>query len=98
MENYKRLKSVAIGKPQIIRLWDVFFLAPLMIYTGARKSNLPGSMRLIMVVSGVLTAVYNGRNYLIQRQMEKELNEAPPETGASKPYARLLGYRQKAGP
>jgi hypothetical protein len=66
-----------IGKPQILRLWDVFFLAPIMVYTGLRKSSLPGSLRFVMVTSGILTAIYNGRNYLIQRKIMQQYNEAP---------------------
>jgi len=53
-----------IGKPQVVRLWDVFFLGPFLVWGGMYRSRLPKPARAIMVVSGVLTIWYNGRNYL----------------------------------
>jgi hypothetical protein len=59
-----------IGKPQAVRLWDVFFLGPFLIYGGAYKSNLPPIARLGLIISGGLTIWYNGRNYLYNRKVE----------------------------
>ena len=63
------LQHACIGKPQWVRLWDVFFLAPFLVYLGARGSNLPTLARAGLVVTGTLTFIYNGRNYLIQRAL-----------------------------
>lgn len=48
---------------QAVRLVDVFVLAPVMVYASMNKS-LPKGVRAILFVSGVATAVFNGRNYL----------------------------------
>ena len=51
-------------KSQQVRLIDIFVLAPFMVYSGAKKSTLPGFLRLGLVVAGVATLAYNGNNYL----------------------------------
>ena len=45
-------------KSQIIRLADVFVIAPYMVYVG-RKYNRPA-----MTALGVATALYNGNNFI----------------------------------
>jgi hypothetical protein len=66
------------GKTQLVRLLDVFVLGPLMIYIAARyKIHEP--QRTTLLVSGVLTIIYNGVNYINIRnaaQIEKESNAA----------------------
>lgn len=47
---------------QFVRLIDVFVLAPVMIYASTNKS-LPESVRTILFISGVATAVFNGINF-----------------------------------
>ena len=56
-------------KPQTVRILDVFVLAPAIYWAGsvARKKS-PGMGTLVMAI-GVLTAIYNGANYL---RIEKE--------------------------
>ena len=54
-----------ISKSQNMRLVDVFILAPFMVHTGLRRSNLPGWIKAGMIAGGVLTMIYNGRNYII---------------------------------
>lgn len=52
------------GKAQIVRVADVFFVGPLMIYGGRhlrKKQRLPG---MTLEVLGWLTILYNGYNYL----------------------------------
>ncbi len=51
-----------IQKSQAVRLVDIFFLGPFMIYVAAKR--LRGPERAILLTSGVLTILYNGRNYL----------------------------------
>jgi len=48
---------------QAIRLVDVFVLAPSILYASTFK-QIPGYIRLILLVSGVATLVFNGANYL----------------------------------
>jgi len=52
------------GKTQAVRLVDVFLLGPFMVWAGTRRSALPDWARAALVISGVATVVYNGRNYL----------------------------------
>jgi len=77
-----------MGKPQFVRLVDVFFLAPLMVYTAVKYKQVPKSMRIAIFTSGVLTAFYNGRNYLLQRKIDK-LKPLPGEN-KNIHYARML--------
>ena len=51
-------------KAQPIRLLDVFFVGPLMVYGGrkvARTEPVAGNMLMLL---GALTIWYNGKNYL----------------------------------
>ena len=54
-------------KAQGIRLLDVFLIGPLMVVGGSR-SSLTEPWRTLLVVSGVLTMLYNGANYLTERK------------------------------
>ena len=51
-------------KTQQIRLWDIFGLAPFMVWFGATATGVPQWAKFAMIISGILTAWYNGRNYL----------------------------------
>ena len=55
---------------QFVRLIDVFVLAPTMVYASTFKS-LPDYIRLIHLVSGIATLVFNGINYV---DIKKEKN------------------------
>ena len=55
---------------QLIRLVDVFVLAPAMVYASTFKT-LPDYIRLILFVSGIATLIFNGKNYL---DIKKEEN------------------------
>ena len=55
---------------QFVRLIDVFVLAPTMVYASTFKS-LPNYIRLILLVSGIATLVFNGINYV---DIKKEKN------------------------
>lgn len=54
---------LAMEKAQIVRLWDVFFLGPLMMYVGAQK-KVGKEIGLIMTLAGLGTIAFNGYNYL----------------------------------
>lgn len=55
-----------ISKHQTIRLFDVFFIGPLMVYAGTQKKISP-FVDNSLIALGICTIVYNGRNYLINR-------------------------------
>ncbi len=50
-------------KTQQIRLIDVFFIGPFLIYVAA-KQNLPVYTKGTLILIGVLTILYNFNNYL----------------------------------
>lgn len=50
-------------KTQQIRLMDVFFLGPFMVYSASLVPERHSTVRAVLAVSGVLTSVYNWRNY-----------------------------------
>lgn len=83
-------RMIAIGKPQFVRLIDVFFLGPLMVYIGLQgRFKIPSLLRVVMLTSGAMTVIYNGRNYLIQRRILKELKEVSPEDASRTIHARF---------
>jgi hypothetical protein len=53
-----------INKSQLLRLWDVFLLGPILIYISKNKSLKPWERNFLMA-SGALTMIYNGKNYLL---------------------------------
>lgn len=55
-------------KTQNVRLLDVFVLGPLLLYAGLQRRPLPRWLNVALVVSGVLTILYNGNNYLLNRK------------------------------
>jgi len=59
-------------KSQSVRLFDMFVLGPFFVCAGARKSDLPGWMRVGLVIGGAGTVAYNGINYLKKRKRLKE--------------------------
>ena len=50
-------------KTQNVRLIDVFFLGPFLVWAAVEAKTLPDWARVTLAVSGVLTTVYNGRNF-----------------------------------
>jgi len=59
-------------KSQNIRLIDVFFIAPVCVYAGLKAKELPNWVRASLVLIGLSTFYYNGKNYLINKSKEKE--------------------------
>jgi hypothetical protein len=49
---------------QVIRLIDVFFIAPVLIYTST-KEELPKPLRITLAALGVATLIYNGHHFLL---------------------------------
>ncbi|HHZ95525.1 MAG TPA: hypothetical protein EYN67_08195 [Flavobacteriales bacterium] len=66
------IKDEILYDYQYVRLLDVFLLAPIMIYASTFKA-LPDWVRLVLLVSGVATMVFNGKNYLeIEKQKDNQ--------------------------
>ena len=53
-----------ISKSQNIRLLDVFFIGPYMIYISKKAKGLSKLESFTLLVLGVATIFYNGKNYL----------------------------------
>lgn len=71
-----KLEDIEIfSKSQIIRLWDVFFLGPFLVAAGAMNKKQHGIIRGGLVASGLLTIIYNGRNYILNEKIKKALRE-----------------------
>lgn len=55
-------------KPQLVRLADVFFIGPLMMYGGYELSKKHKNLGNTLVGLGIATILYNGYNYLEKRK------------------------------
>ena len=53
-----------LSKSQTIRLLDVFFIGPFMIYVSSKAKGLTNLERFTLYGLGVATIYYNGKNYL----------------------------------
>lgn len=74
-----------VSKSQNIRLLDVFFIGPAMIYAGTFKS-LPLWLRITLIGTGAATVIYNGKNFIANRKnLQKAKNyEQIPGSNKSK--------------
>lgn len=52
-------------KTQIVRLFDIFIFGPFMIYYGFVTREQMGSLAKLMMIWGLTTIVYNGKNYIL---------------------------------
>ena len=60
-------------KTQQIRLMDTFLLGPFMVYAASLIPEKHRMAKNILVVSGVMTAVYNYGNYIqVQKMMKRQ--------------------------
>lgn len=55
-------------KSQTIRLIDVFVIAPICVYAGLKGKTLPKFIQFSLIIIGVSTFYYNGKNYLKNKQ------------------------------
>lgn len=53
-----------ISKSQNIRLIDVFFIAPFLLYIGTKAKGLSKIDTTILFIIAIATLYYNGKNYL----------------------------------
>jgi hypothetical protein len=51
-------------KSQAIRIIDVFVIAPICVYAGIKGKTLPKLIQYSLIIIGVSTFYYNGKNYL----------------------------------
>ncbi len=75
-------------KGQNVRLADVFFIGPLMVWAGFKLTDEHPILGPTLAVLGAATVVYNGYNYLQLRDEEQlvailvtDLNDAGFEAG-----------------
>jgi uncharacterized membrane protein len=55
-------------KSQSVRLIDVVVIAPICVYAGVKYfKTMPKWLSISLITIGVATAVYNGRNYMINK-------------------------------
>lgn len=62
-------------KTQMIRLIDVIFIGPLMIFIGTQflgcgNNGYPTQAAMALILAGAATMTYNGRNYYITNKTE----------------------------
>lgn len=69
--------------PQPVRLLDVVYVGPVMIYAGLKGKNLNQFVKWSLIGVGICTILYNGANFFInekkaadKRKAEKKLKEA----------------------
>ena len=55
-------------KSQNIRLLDVLFIGPLMIYGAYKAKEMHPALRIILAIFGICTIYYNLKNYNINRE------------------------------
>lgn len=60
-----------LGKPQNVRLADIFILGPFSIWFGAKAKEMPSWARAAMIAYGAATIGYNAKNYLEISEKEK---------------------------
>ena len=61
-------------KSQAVRVVDVFVIAPICIYAGVKYYNtMPKWLSLSLITIGVATAVYNGRNFMINHSKDNNV-------------------------
>lgn len=69
MQGYEISKTTKVAglDVQYVRILDVVVVAPFLIYVGMRK-ELPQTIRAMLIGLGIATLLYNGINYLKNRQ------------------------------
>lgn len=62
VQKRQRMQS-EIEKSQLVRLIDVFFIGPFLIYV-AMKADLGKVTKFVLLIIGIATIIYNGSNYI----------------------------------
>lgn len=58
-------------KSQNIRMLDVLFIGPLMIYGAYKAKDMHPALRITLAIFGICTIYYNLKNYTINRENNK---------------------------
>ena len=74
-ENEIRNETVEeFQKSQVVRLVDVFVIAPIVVYAGVKYfKTMPKWLSLSLITIGVATAVYNCKNFLINKNKNNKI-------------------------
>ena len=56
--------QLELSKSQMIRLYDVLFIGPFMMYIGHKAKGITQLERYMLYGLGIATIYYNGKNYL----------------------------------
>tara|TARA_R110000824_G_scaffold78967_1_gene199095 strand:- start:183 stop:386 length:204 start_codon:yes stop_codon:yes gene_type:complete len=59
------------AKTQSVRLADVFFIGPVMIYAAGKLPEREKTLGVVLGLLGIATVLYNARNYLAIRGITK---------------------------
>ena len=60
-----------ISKSQTIRLLDVFFIGPFMIYVSQKAKGINNLEKFTLLGLGIATIYYNGKNYLDNKKRKE---------------------------
>ena len=53
-----------VSKSQSIRLLDIFFIAPFLLYIGYKATGINNTEKMVLILIALATFYYNGKNYL----------------------------------
>lgn len=62
-----------LSKSQYIRLLDVFFIGPFMIYVSQKAKGINNLEKFTLLGLGIATIYYNGKNYLDNRKRQENV-------------------------
>jgi len=69
----KKTTLQELSKSQNIRLLDVFFIGPFMMYIGYKAKGITDLEKYMLYGLGIATIYYNGKNYL-SNKWEQEIS------------------------
>lgn len=75
--------------PQPVRLLDVIYVAPVMIYAGIKGKNLNPFVKWSLIGVGICTALYNGANFYINEKRAYERKKLAKEEAERKRLEEL---------
>jgi hypothetical protein len=61
-------------KGRALRVWDMIFVAPFLVMAGSMKSNLPQSVRVGLVLTGIGTFLYNAASFYKNEDFNKRVS------------------------
>lgn len=74
-------KVSELQKSQTVRLIDVFVIAPICVYAGVKYYKImPTWLSASLITIGVATFVYNGKNYLENKNTLDNVSEGDNQT------------------